>query len=154
MKSSRPVLFLFALLAAGFLTGCDSSPPPDTFPGQPVTQRNRLFKGMLRSVEPIGLMARGKQKFDALAAQGHATELHRLAREPWSHFPPGSDYKPSKAKPAIWEKPAEFKQAQEALLRNTDRLLDAARARDEAAVKAAYEATYQACSGCHKAFRR
>jgi cytochrome c556 len=136
------------------LVACDSAAPPDTFPGQPVTERNKIFKQMLRAFEPIGLMARGKEPFAANKAVANATELKRLSTLPWSHFPAGSDYAPTKAKAGIWEKPTEFKRAQDEFVAAADKLASAAQARDLETLQPAYEAVHQSCSSCHKAFRR
>lgn len=136
------------------LAGCNPSAPPDTFPGQPVTQRNQLFKQMLRSLEPIGLMLRGKQPYDADAVIGHADQLQQLSTQPWTHFPPGSDYAPTKAKAAVWEKPQEFKRAQDEFIAAAAALTSTAKSRDKNTLRNAHEAVSETCSACHKAFRR
>lgn len=149
--ASPSCLFLAALLG---LSACNSAAPPDTFPGQPVTQRNEVFKQMLRSFEPIGLMLRGKQAYDADAAIGHADQLKQLSRQPWSHFPAGSDYAPTKAKAAIWEKPDDFKRAQTEFIGAVETLATVARSRNKDTLHSAHEAVAETCSACHKAFRR
>lgn len=149
--ASSACLLLAALLG---LAACNPATPPDTFPGQPVTQRNAIFKQMLRSFEPIGLMLRGKQAYDADAAIVHADALKQTASQPWSHFPPGSDYAPSKAKAAIWEKPDDFKRAQTEFIAATETLAAAARSRNKDTLRSAHETVYESCSSCHKAFRR
>jgi cytochrome c556 len=146
----QPLSLAFAIL---ILAACNPV-PPDTFPGQPVTERIKLFKQFLRNFEPIGLMARDKQPFDAANAIGYAEEVRRVATQPWAHFPPGSDYAPTKAKPAVWEKADEFKRAQENFIASVDKLAAAARTRNKDALRTAYEDTYDNCSSCHKAFKR
>ena len=144
-----------AILSLGLaITACNSAAPPDTFPGQPVTERNKIFKQMIRAFEPIGLMARGKEPFAADKAIASATELKRLSTLPWNHFPAGSDYAPTKAKAAIWEKPTEFKRAQDEFVAAADKLASAAQARELDTLQPAYEAVHQSCSSCHKAYRR
>lgn len=149
--ASSSGLLLVALLG---LTACNSATPPDTFPGQPVTQRNAIFKQMLRSFEPIGLMLRGKQAYDADAVIGHADQLKQLSSRPWSHFPAGSDYAPTKAKAAIWEKPDDFKRAQTEFIGAAETLATVARSRNKDTLRSAHEAVYETCTACHKAFRR
>lgn len=140
------------LLAACLLAACNSA-PPDTFPGQPVTQRNQLFKQMLRSFEPIGQMAKGKKPYDANEAIALADEVKRLAPLPWSHFPPGSNYAPTKAKAVIWDKPEDFTRAKDDFLVTADKLVVASRERNADQLRSAYEAMLQSCSSCHKKFR-
>jgi cytochrome c556 len=135
------------------LWGCEGAAPPDTFPGQPVTQRNQLFKQMLRSFEPLGLMMRGKQAFNADESIRLAGELKRLSSLPWAHFPPGSDYRPSKAKPAVWEQASEFKKAQDTFITAAASLDTATRSKAEDTIRPAYDSVHQACSSCHKKFR-
>lgn len=144
--------WISTILAAGLLAACNST-PPDTFPGQPVTQRNQLFKQMLRSFEPIGQMAKGKKPYDANEAIALAEEVKRLAPQPWNHFPPGSDYAPSKAKAAVWDKPQDFTRAKDDFLATADKLAAAARERNVDPLRAAYETMQQSCSSCHKKFR-
>lgn len=147
----------YPALAAGLValtTVACNAPPPDTFPGQPVTQRIRLFKEILRNFEPIGLMARGKQRFDPVEAVARADEVRRLAGEPWQHFPPGSDYAPTKARAAVWESPDDFRRARESFIGTAAKLAVAARTHQQEAVRIAYEEVVDSCSSCHKTFRR
>jgi cytochrome c556 len=145
---------LSIVLLGLLIVACNSAVPPDTFPGQPVTERNKIFKQMIRAFEPIGLMARGKEPFSADKAITGTTELKRLSTLPWSHFPTGSDYAPTKAKATIWEKPTEFKRAQDEFVVVADKLASAAQARELDILQPAYDAVHQNCSSCHKAFRR
>lgn len=145
--------FLVAAILALSTAACNT-PPPDTFPGQPVTQRISLFKEILRNFEPIGLMARGKQRFEPVEAIARADELKRLATGPWQHFPPGSDYAPTKAKAAVWEKADDFRRAQEGFIAAIGRLGSAARTHQPEALRTAYEEVYDSCASCHKTFRR
>ena len=154
MMPHLPALILVLLAAAGGLAACSQSIPPDTFPGQPVTERNRIFKQMLRAFEPMGLMLRGKQTFVAADFQRHAEELKQLSTAPWTLFPPGSDYAPTKAKASIWERPAEFKQAQDEFISAAGKLAQAASSDAEETRRTAYEEVHRNCSSCHKAFRR
>ena len=123
--------FRWPLLALCLLTGlmaCSPADPPDDRPGQPVAQRKKLFKQILNTLEPMGLMARERQPFKAEEFQRRARELKELSTQPWSHFGPGTDYAPSHAKPEVWLKPAEFEQARQKFVDATGRLAEAAAA--------------------------
>jgi cytochrome c556 len=58
------------------------------------------------------------------------------------------------AKPAIWEKPDEWKDAIAALEEAADDLEEAADDGDPAAVKAAFKGLGKSCGGCHDTFRK
>lgn len=144
-------LLLPIALAIG-LSAC-SKPVEDTRPGQPVKTRQAAFKEILRVFEPMGTMLRdGKyapDKFEILAA-----ELITKRDAPWRHFGPDTNYPPTKAKPEVWEKPADFEKAREGLFKSTDALLIAAQSKDLKNVTDAYQKVYDDCQSCHKEFKR
>ncbi|MDI3515272.1 MAG: hypothetical protein PWP40_2501 [Rhodocyclaceae bacterium] len=141
-----------AALSALILAGC-SSEVADTHPEQPVTKRRDAFKAMLRSFEPMGTMLKDR-RYDADAFAKLADEFGRLRDAPWSHFGADTNYPPTKAKPAVWEKPAEFDQRRQEFVAATDRLLAAAAARNEAEVRTTYAAAQDSCKACHRDFRK
>jgi cytochrome c556 len=151
--SLRLSLLATALGAACALTACDN-PPPDTHPDQPVTKRKLVFKAMTRTLEPMGLVARERQTYKPEDFLANATELVRLASQPWAHFPPDSNYPPSRALPAVWDKAAEFKQAQQDFQAATRQLLKAGEARDMAQIQQAVNTVQDHCKSCHDQFRR
>jgi cytochrome c556 len=61
---------------------------------------------------------------------------------------------PTDAKPEIWQKPDEFKEAIAAFEDAADDLEDAADDDDPAAVQAAFKQLGKACGGCHEPFRK
>ncbi|WEN42296.1 Cytochrome c' [Thauera sp. GDN1] len=141
-----------AALSVLILAGC-SSEVADTHPEQPVTKRREAFKAILRSFEPMGTMLKDK-RYDADAFARLADEFGRLRDAPWSHFGADTNYPPTKAKPAVWEKPAEFDQRRQAFATASERLLAAAAERNEAAVRTAYAAAQDSCKACHRDFRK
>ena len=147
-----PRFALPALLIPLALAAC-SGPVEDTRPGQPVKQRQDAFKAMLRSFEPMGTMLKDK-RYDADAFARLADEFARLRDAPWQHFGADTNYPPTKAKPAVWEKPAEFEQRRQEFVSATDRLLAAAAARNEAEARTTYAAAQDSCKACHNDFRK
>lgn len=145
--SRRILLSLTAMLA---LAACGQ--PEDTRPGQPVKKRQDAFKSILLSFEPMGKMLRADQydpdKFAALAA-----ELVQKREAPWAHFGPDTLYPPTKAKAAVWEKPADFEKERQGFFAATDELQAAAQTRDQAKVQAAYDKVQASCKSCHRGFR-
>ena len=83
-----------------------------------------------------------------------ADEFARLRDQPWTHFGADTNYPPTKAKPAVWEKPAEFEQRRQAFAAASERLLAAAAARNEGEARSAYAAVQDSCKACHNDFRK
>jgi len=151
----RPTLSVrLALLSLSALTlAACSSEIPDTHPEQPVTKRQQAFKAMLRSFEPMGTMLKDR-RYDPDAFARLANELASLRERPWSHFGPDTNYPPTKALPAVWEKPADFEQRRTSFIEASDRLIAAAAARNEADARSAYAEVQDSCKACHRDFRR
>lgn len=129
-------------------------PVEDTFPGQPVTHRQKAFKEILRQFEPIGLMLRGEMKFDAQRLLSHAEKLQAAAELPWSHFPPNSIYPPSKANDSIWQDEKVFANERRLFSDAVNSLLTEAKGGERERIVSAYAAVHESCRSCHKGFRR
>lgn len=151
-RSKFATRLTLVVLSALTLAAC-SSEVPDTHPEQPVTKRKQAFKAMLRSFEPMGTMLKDK-RYDADAFARMAEEFAHLRDEPWKHFGADTNYAPTKAKPAVWDKPAEFEQRRQEFNAATERLLAAAAARNEAEVRITYAAVQDSCKACHNDFRK
>ena len=138
------------LLAALTLAACGEV--EDTRPGQPVRHRQVAFKEILKAFEPMGTMLR-TNRYDAEKFEKLAIELTNKREEPWSYFGPDTNYPPTKAKPEVWSKAAEFEQEKQAFLVASDKLLVAAKTPQRPQAEAAYIEAYDHCQSCHKAFR-
>lgn len=143
-----------AATAALLLTlGACSERVKDTHPQQWVSQRQAVFKQFTRTLEPLGLVARDRQPYEAASFTASALELQRLSTQPWVHFTLESNYPPTRAKPAVWQEPARFEQAQGDFTAAVDRLVVAARAGDLAVIRQAVENVQGSCKSCHTDFR-
>lgn len=148
-----PVTTLCALLALTFLaTGCSDS-ARDTHPQQLLSKRKAVFKQFTGALEPLGLMARERKPWDAVAFKAGALELQRLSSLPWPYFTADGNYPPTRAKPAVWAQPAEFKQAQDDYVAALAALQAAAERGGAEAGRPAVERVEQACKACHDRFR-
>jgi cytochrome c556 len=148
-----PRFLLFsATVAALTLTAC-SSEPQDTHPNQPVSKRKVVFKHMMRTLEPLGMVGREREDYDRQAFLDGARELKQLATEPWVYFTPDSNYPPTRAKPDVWQKPAEFTQAQQKLNESTEQLLKAAESGNLEQIRPALKSVEESCKACHQKFR-
>ena len=149
----KAVLSSVALLVAVLGLSACSGEPPDTHPDQPVTKRRAVFKDMVQALEPMGMVARDRKAYDAAEFLASAVALQQLAGKPWPLFTADSNYPPTHAKAAVWDKPAEFKQAQDKFQANVVTLVQAARGTDLDAIKASVSQVQQSCKACHDNFR-
>lgn len=114
--------------------------------------RQRSFKKVLLSYEPIGVMLRdGPFRKDQFVR--HADALKVVSREPFKLFASPVVDDVSRAKPEIWSQSAKWKQEETRFLQAVDALQAGARSDDLASVKNKYNAITQSCKSCHDAFR-
>ena len=103
----------------------------------------------------IGAMANGRVPYDPKAAVENAEIVAEMARLPWAGFGPGTDkVTPSRAKAEIWSEQAKFKEHNEKLVGETQKLLVAAKTNNLDNLKAAFQQTAGTCKACHDNFRR
>lgn len=140
------------LLAALALSACDDT-PKDTHPDQPVTKRRAIFKQFTRTLEPMGMVARGRKDYNPREFNVSALELEKLAKQPWAYFTPDSNYPPTHAKPGVWQQPAEFRLAQDKFQTTVRLLVKAAQGSDLDNIKAAVNEVQKSCKVCHNQFR-
>lgn len=147
----QKTIMLSAMVATLALSACGE--PQDTHPNQPVTKRKAVFKQMLRTLEPMGMVVREREEYERQAFLSGAQELKRLATEPWVYFTPDSNYPPTRAKPEVWNKPADFSQAQQKLKEATEQLARAAESGNMAQIRPALNQVEESCKSCHQQFR-
>lgn len=112
----------------------------------------------LWEVGPLFAMAKGDIEYDAEAAAAHATALRALLNYDETRlFPPGSSNaemaEKTRALPAIWERPDEFRQHFEDLRSAADTLATEA-GNGQDAFRAAMGPVGNACGDCHETFRQ
>lgn len=144
---------VFLLVSVLLLAGC-SGPEADPHPGQPVQKRVAAFKQMLQSMEQMGMVVRERQEYKAAEFQEKARELKALAQVPWQYFTPDSNYPPTRAKPDIWEHPANFGEFRKDLDESLDQLIVAAQTGKLDKIVPAYTSVEDSCQACHKRFRK
>ena len=145
-------LALLAVVASVALTAC-SGEAKDTHPDQPVTKRRAIFKQFTRTLEPMGMVARDRQAYNPREVNVSALELQKLSTQPWPLFTADSNYPPTRAKPAVWAQPTEFKAAQQDYQVKVGELVKASQNGDLEAVKASAKAVEKSCKTCHTQFR-
>lgn len=144
-------IFSLLLLSGLLLAGCGE--PEDTRPGQPVQTRKEAFKAILRAYEPMTRMVKDDnidpEKFAALSV------AFMTKRDgPWSHFGPDTNYPPTKARPEVWQKAAEFDLAKGQFMAATDAMHAAAQSGDKSKIVDAYGQVFNSCKACHDSFRQ
>lgn len=150
MPTKKPACALLATLLLA--TACGDS-AKDTHPQQLLSKRKAVFKQFTATLEPLGLMARERKPWNAAAFEAGALELQRLSTLPWPYFSADGNYPPTRAKAAVWDRPAEFKQAQDDYLAALAELRAAAERGGLQAGKPAVERVEKACKACHDRFR-
>lgn len=144
---------LITLIAATALLGACSERAKDTHPQQLVSKRQAIFKNFTKTLEPMGLVARDRQDFVKAEFVASALALQELSSQPWPYFTADGNYPPTRAKPAVWSQPGEFKLAQDTYLASVEKLVLAAQSADLPAVRASVQAVEKSCKNCHDQFR-
>jgi cytochrome c556 len=149
MKNKLLAAGVAAALGMGFALQAGAQAKPDVL----VKQRQAAMTLQGKYLGPIGAMMKGAAPYNADVVARNATFLENLARMPWDGFDPSTQNEKSKTKPEAFKEPAKFKAAADQLEEATSKLGAAARAKDEAGVRASFGAVAKSCGGCHDAFR-
>jgi cytochrome c556 len=149
MKKSFLVTGVALALGAGVATTAMAQVKPEVL----VAQRQAAMKLQGKYLGPIGAMMKGAAPYNADVVAVNATFLENLSRMPWDGFQPSTSGEKSAAKPEIYKDVAKFKAAADMLEAATAKLGAAARAKDEAGVKASFGGVAKACGSCHDDFR-
>lgn len=150
----RLLIASLSLLAATVaLTGCNPE-GPDNHPDQPVTKRRALFKEFTRTLEPMGLVSRDREKYTADAFLAQALALQKLSAQPWPLFTHDSNYPPTKANAKVWQQADAFKHAQLQYQQVVNELVQAAGGTDLDRIKASVNNVQKSCKTCHDSFRK
>ena len=124
-------------------------------PEDAIKYRQSALFVMAQHFGRIGAMASGRAPYDAKAAVDNAEIVAEMAKLPWAGFGPGTDGpSTNRAKPGIWTEQAKFKEHNEKLVGETQKLLAAAKTNNLDNLKVAFGSTANTCKGCHDAYRK
>ena len=141
---------LVATVAAGCATA-DKTASKKMSPAEAVSERQRYMKlhgGLWRDIQDKAKA----NNYDGIAVSAEALALNSK-RIP-AMFPEGSMTSESKAKPEIWQKWPDFEKASMAMGTESEKLRDAARAKNQDQVTAVMkDFGRNACGACHTPFR-
>ena len=149
MKKSILAAGVALALGVGVAATAFAQAKPDVL----VAQRQAAMKLQGKYLGPIGAMLKGAAPYNADIVARNATFLENLSRMPWDGFDPGTQGVKSAAKADIYKDMGKFKAAADMLEAETSKLGAAARAKDEAGVRATFGGVAKACGSCHDAFR-
>ena len=144
---------LAAATAIAALAGASLEAVAQVKPDVLVKQRQAAMTLQGKYLGPIGAMMKGARPYDADVVAINATFLENLARMPWDGFDASTKGEKSKTKPEAYTDTAKFKAAADLLEAETAKLGAAARAKNEAGVRAAFGGVAKACGACHDAYR-
>jgi len=136
-------------LGVGVAANAMAQAKPDVL----VAQRQAAMKLQGKYLGPIGAMLKGAAPYNADVVAVNATFLENLARMPWDGFQQSTSGVKSAAKPEIYTDAAKFRAAADTLEAETAKLGAAARAKNEAGVRASFGGVAKACGSCHDTFR-
>jgi cytochrome c556 len=142
-----------AALAVAALGGISLEAFAQAKPDVMVAQRQAAMKLQGKYLGPIGGMLKGNSPYNADVVALNATFLENLARMPWDGFDASTKGEKSKTKAEAFTDTAKFRAAADTLEAETAKLGAAARAKNEAGVRAAFGGVAKACGSCHDAYR-
>jgi cytochrome c556 len=141
-----------ASLVIGVAAGCATQSASKMGSGDVVADRQRLMKSVGANWADIQAKAKAGS-IESVAVNAEVLALY--SQEIASLFPPGSGTEKSKAKPEVWQKFPEFEAAAKNLGVQSEKLRDAARAKNEQLTQdLVKDFGRQACGTCHTPFRQ
>ena len=149
MKKSLLATGVALALGAGVAVTAVAQVKPDVL----VKERQAKMTLQGKYLGPIGGMLKGAVPYNADVVALNATFLENLSRMAWDGFDPSTSGVKSRAKPEIYKDMAKFKAAADTLEAEASKLGAAARAKDEAGVRATFGGVAKACGSCHDAFQ-
>lgn len=147
----KPSTLALALAVAAFTLPAAAQHKPE----QVIHYRQSAMTMIGWNFGALSAMVKGKTAWDAKQFAVHADRIAGLAPQVLEGFAPGSDKgAKTEAKPGIWTNYDDFKAKDSDLVKQTQALSDVARGGDEAAMKAQFKKTGEACKACHDKYKQ
>lgn len=118
-----------------------------------IAYRKAMMEGQKWNLGQMAAMVKGARPYDMATFERHATWLSELSRMPWAAFPAGSDVGDTKARAAIWEKPADFEAKAKALEVESAKLVEVSRSGELSKIRFQFGRVAETCKACHKAYK-
>ena len=119
----------------------------------PVSLRMNMMQQVGGAMKLATALHKGEAAYDARVAEAAFRTMHAVALGYAAQFPPGSETgHGTKALPAVWESPAEFRSKLAQFIADTGAAV-AAKPADTETFKPVFEQVAANCRGCHTPFR-
>ncbi len=154
MNKQLALVLASGILGASILTAAHAADPK---PQDVVEYRKAVYTVVGWNFKPIGAMVKGEIPFDAAAVARHAQYVALMSQAAPEGFTKGSGpdaVKDTEAKAEIWTNPDKFKTAMSNFQQESAKLVDVAKAGQEADIKAQFGKTAETCKACHKEFKK
>lgn len=154
MNKQLALVLASGILGASILTAAQAADPK---PQDLVEYRKAVYIVADWNFKPIGAMVEGEIPFDAAAVARHAQYVALMSQSAPEGFAKGSGpdaVKGTEAKAEIWTNPDKFKTAMTNFQQESAKLVDVAKAGQEADIKAQFGKTAETCKACHKEFKK
>jgi cytochrome c556 len=153
MRSPLLTLFIASVLAGLIPAVSAQQSKADTV----IRYRQGLMNVMGWNIDQLGAMVRHTGALDAKEFALRAERLAALGPQIAEGFPKGTGSADkaamNDAAPAIWSDATGFQAKIDEYMGETKKLLDAAKANDDAQMRAQYRKVSDSCRGCHDTFK-
>lgn len=141
-----------AALALGVMAAPAQAQPQFKDAAAAVEFRQSALKLMGAYSGALAEVVRGNVPYNAAQVKQDVAVFQVLASLPWQAFGPGTEG--GNARPEVWQDPAKFAAAAQALQTNMQALVAAANSEDMAQLRSAFGNTANSCRACHDSFRQ
>jgi cytochrome c556 len=117
------------------------------------SERMEMMKGIASQMKTLGDMLEGRATYDPAGAQEKALALYQNCHAVATRFPDGPHDHHSRADPAIWERPDEFRKEMNNLQHAVGELVSATSSGPRDVVRLRFVDVGRACKSCHETFR-
>ena len=119
-----------------------------------IKYRKAVYSSMKGHMAAISRILRGRLGEYTGHVINHAEAMHSMAKLLPELFPEGTDSGDTSARPSVWERPEEFRQAAQRLEQASADLAETVRSGNVKAIRGKVGEVGQSCKGCHRQFRR
>ena len=124
-------------------------------PEDAIKYRKAVMRLIVHHFGTMGAVVKGAAPYSAAEFAAHASTVDMLSGLAWDAFlTPGSDKGDTRMKPAALKEPDKFLAAADAFEIEAAELAEAADGGELEKIKPRFAAVAQACSACHKQFRK
>ncbi len=149
----KTTLLAVASVAVLALSACGGSAESGVAKGPISEARTTAFKSMMPNFSTMGKMVKGEEAYDVEKFKTAAAAFLEESKKPFEHFQK-DEQGDGDTLPVTWEKPEEFKAAEEKFHAAVAELNTKAQGGNLEEIKVAYGEVGANCKSCHDTFRR